>query len=136
MRAISTHDERGGAVLDALVLGVLAVDGVLLAAFGMMFNPLYSGQVPVPMGALFTILIMPWLVGRAAEIDPRRWVSATPLLAWAVTIGGVGLTGPGGDVLLPATWQSLLLCVAGLGSGLYALRRADSERADSGYGGA
>lgn len=128
---MSARGERGGAVLDALALGVLAVNGVLLAVFGLVFNPLYRGAVPVPMGAMLTILVMPWLVWQAAEIDPRRWVSVTPLLAWAVTIAGMGLTGPGGDVLLPATWQSLLLCVAGLGAGLYALRRADS-----GYGGA
>jgi hypothetical protein len=116
---------RGGAVVDGLALGVLAADGALLGAFGMVFNPLYNGTVPVPMGALLTVLLLPWLVRRAAEIDPRRWAAAAPLLAWAVTVAGMGLAGPGGDVLLPATWQSLLLCAGGLFAGFVALRRAE-----------
>jgi hypothetical protein len=35
----------------------------------------------------------------------------------------LGFAGPGGDVLLPTTWQSLLLLVAGVLSGLVRTRR-------------
>lgn len=113
--------------LDRAVIVVLVVDGVLVALFGTLFNPLYYGSVPLPMGAILTILIMPWLVTRAAEIDPRRWVAAAPLLAWAVTIGVLGVVSPGGDILLPATWQTLLLCGGGLAAGFVGLRRAGAD---------
>ena len=45
--------------------------------------------------------------------------AAAPLSAWAVTIGVLGLAGPGGDVLLPVTWPTLLLLFGGLGAGLW-----------------
>lgn len=118
---------RGAGILDALPLGVLTLDGALLGVFGLMFNPIHVGTVALPVGALFTVLILPWLVGRAAEVDPRRLPSAAPLLAWAVTLGVVGFLGPGGDVLLPGTWQSLLLCAGGLTAGFVGLRRAGAQ---------
>jgi hypothetical protein len=74
------------------------------------------------MGAVLSALILPWLVARAAEIDSRTAVAAAPLLAWLLVVVVIGLWGPGGDVLLPATWQSLLLLGGGVGSGLWALR--------------
>jgi hypothetical protein len=39
----------------------------------------------------------------------------------------LGLAGPGGDVMLPETWQSLLLLVAALLAGLLTLRRVLDE---------
>lgn len=108
--------------MRAAVLGLLTLDGALLGAFGLAFTPLYSGGVPVPMGALFSILVLPWLVSRAGEIDPRPVPAAAPIAAWLVTVSVLGLTGPGGDVMLPETWQSLLLFAGGLGAGLWALR--------------
>lgn len=127
---MSAQDEpgRGSGFAAALGVGVLALDGALLAVFGPLFNPLYRGALPLPMGALLTILVMPWLVGQAAEIDPRRWAAAAPLLAWAVTIPVVGFAGPGGDVLLPDTWQTLLLCAGGLAAGVFGLWRAGAQR--------
>ncbi len=109
---------------DAAVLGLLTFDGALLGAFGLGFTPLYSGGVPVPAGALLTILILPWLVTRAAEIDPRPGLAGSPLIAWVAVIIVLGFTGPGGGILLPATWQSSLLVVGGLAAGLLALYRA------------
>lgn len=108
---------------DVAVLGLLAFDGALLGAFGLAFTPLHTGGVPVPMGALLTILILPWLVSRAGEIDPRPALAGAPIIAWLVVIFVLGLTGPGGDALLPTTWQSLLLFGGGLAAGLLALRR-------------
>lgn len=110
------------------LLGLLAFDGALLGAFGLVFTPLYTNGVPVPMGAVLTVLILPWLVRRAGEVDVRPGRAGAPLLVWGVTVVVLGLLGPGGDVLLPPTWQSLLLVLGGLGVGLWALRQVlDTE---------
>jgi hypothetical protein len=106
---------------DGGLLALLVLDGILLAAAGVAFTPLYLGGVPAPLGALASVLLLPWLVQRAAEVDPRR--AAAPLVAWAITVGMLGLAGPGGDVLLPVTWPTLLLLFGGLGAGLWRLRR-------------
>ena len=116
-------------ISDNALLALLVVDGVLLGVFGLVFTPLHAGGLPVPIGALLSILVLPWLVRRAGEVDPRPGVAATPLTAWVLTVGVLGLTGPGGDVMLPLTWQSLLLVVGGTGAGLYALSRV----LDQGY---
>ncbi|HVH21060.1 MAG TPA: hypothetical protein VNA11_01250 [Pseudonocardia sp.] len=106
---------------DGGLIALLVLDGILLGAAGLAFTPLYFGPVPAPLGALASIVLLPFLVGRAAELDPR--FAATPLIAWAITVGLLGVAGPGGDVLLPVTWQSLLLMFGGLGAGLWRLRR-------------
>ena len=129
------------------LLALLAFDGLLLGAIGLVLTPMYVGGVPAPVGAALSIVTLPWLVLRAGERDPRPSVAGAPLLAWLLAVGGLGLGGPGGDVLLPATWQSLLLVFGGLFAGLLALRRVlvggagspagaqREERADGGHGG-
>lgn len=122
-------------VLDTPLLGLLTFDAALLGAFGLVFTPLYVGAVPLPMGALLSALILPWLVLRAGEIDPHAGVAGTPVLTWLLVVGVLGLTGPGDDVLLPPTWQSLVLVVGGLGTGLLAVRRVLTEEAGATGGG-
>lgn len=112
-----------------LLLALLLVDSALLAAGELMFQPLYLGAVPAPIGTLAVLLTMPWLVRSAALVAPTPGVAGSPVLIWLLVVGVLGLGGPGGDVLLPATWQSLLLIVAGLGAGLLTLRRV----LDAGY---
>jgi hypothetical protein len=104
-----------------LVLAVLVLDGALLGAFGLMFTPLYTGGIPVPMGAVLSFLVLPWLVTRAGEIDPRPALAGAPLTAWVLTIAVLVLFGPGGDELLIVDWPALAL-VAALLAGLWALR--------------
>lgn len=108
---------------DRGLLALLVLDAVLLAAAGLAFTPLYIGGVPAPLGALVSILLLPWLVRRAGELDDRRGFAAAPLSAWAITIGVLGLAGPGGDMLLPVTWPTLLLLFGGFAAGLWALSR-------------
>ena len=121
------------------LLGLLVVDGLLLGAIGLVLTPMYAGPVPAPVGALLSIAVLPWLVLRVGELDPRPGLAGAPVLAWLLAVGGLGLGGPGGDVLLPATWQSLLLVFGGLFAGLLALRKVlmggtawagEGERAD------
>ncbi|WP_300010242.1 hypothetical protein [Pseudonocardia sp.] len=104
-------------------LALLTFDGALLGAFGLAFTPMYAGGFPVPMGVVFTVLILPWLVLRAGEIDPRPAAAAAPLIAWFLVVAVLAVAGPGGDVMLPVTWQSGLLFLGGVGAGLWALRQ-------------
>jgi hypothetical protein len=104
------------------LFALLVVDAVLLGAFGLIFTPLYAGAVPLPLGALLSALVLPWLVLRCGELSRTPRAAGAPVLAWLVTIGVLGLVSPGGDVMLPQTWQSLLLIVSGLGTGLLAVR--------------
>ena len=104
-------------------LTLLVLNGVLIAAFGLVYNPMYWNGVAVPLGALFTLLVLPWLVLQAGDLDTRPAVAGAPLLAWVVTVGVLVLVAPGGDVLLPSgDWRSWLLIAAGLGGGLVAVR--------------
>ncbi|MHA6796581.1 hypothetical protein ACVGVM_24170 [Pseudonocardia bannensis] len=122
--------------MRVLVLALLSLDSAMLAALALMLQPSYIGWVPVPIGTVLVLLTMPWLVRRAAEQEASSGVAGAPVLVWIGVVGVLGFGGPGGDVLLPATWQSLLLIVSGLGSGLWTLRQvlhsgpatADDER--------
>jgi hypothetical protein len=115
------------------IIALLTFDGLLLGAFGLVFTPLFVGVVPVPMGAVLSILILPWLVLRAGEVDPRPPAAGAPLVAWFLAVVVLGLTGPGGDVMLPTQpstiWTALLLFFGGMGAGLWALRRVLNREA-------
>jgi hypothetical protein len=112
---------------EPALLALLILDGVLLGGFGLMFTPLYVNGVPAPMGIVLSVIVLPWLVRQAGEIIARPIAAATPLIAWVVTVVGLGLFGPGGDVMLRADVLSLLLLVGGLGAGLWALRGVMEE---------
>lgn len=107
---------------DAAVLAVLTFNGALLGAFSLAFTPMYVLGFPAPMGILFAVLILPWLITRAGEIDPRPAAAAAPLIAWFLVVVVLGLGGPGGDVMLPLSWQSGVLLLGGIVAGLWALR--------------
>ncbi|WP_233159132.1 hypothetical protein [Pseudonocardia sp. MH-G8] len=115
-------------VPGAALLVLLVVNGLLLGAFGLVFTPLYTSGIPLPMGAVLSILVLPWLVRRAGEIDGRPAVAGAPLTAWVVAVVVLGLFGPGGDAMLAANWQSLLLLAGGIGAGLWAVRAVLEER--------
>ena len=80
---------------DGPLLALLVLNGALLGAAGLAFTPLYLDGLPAPLGALASIAVLPWLVGRAGEIDPRTGWAAAPLTAWGITVGVLGVAGPG-----------------------------------------
>ena len=125
-------EHRGSGVLTPLGLALLVLDGALLGAFGVGFTPIFVAGVPVPMGVLFTVLVLPWLVLRAGELDRRTGVAALPLVAWFLVVAVLAVVAPGGDVMVPLWWQSGALLLGGVGTGLWALRQVQDEESGSG----
>lgn len=117
------------------MLGLLIVDAGLVGALGVAFTPLYLGGIPAPISVPLTVLILVWLVRRAAEIDPRPTRAAAPLIGWVITVVVLGFATPGRGGLLPPTWPSLLLLGGGLGAGLWALRQVVDSAYQRGDGG-
>ena len=114
------------AALEGGLLGLLLLDAILLAGIGLVLTPYYVGAALVPVGAVLVVLVLPWLVSRAAEIDPRPSVAGAPLWVWLLVTLVLGLWGPGGDAILPmaptTVWTSLVLVGGGLLAGVVTLR--------------
>ena len=106
------------------VLMVLILDAVVLAAVELLYLPLRIGAVPLPLTILLAAVSTPWLVRNAAALGGPAWTAAAPLVVWVVALLVFGVAGPGGDVLLPAYWRSLLLMAAGIFPGAVELGRA------------
>ncbi|HEX2131565.1 MAG TPA: hypothetical protein VHH15_08380 [Actinophytocola sp.] len=106
---------------DQVLLAVLVLDAAVLGVVELMFLPLSFdgyllpnlGGFPLPLMPLLAAVTTPWLVSVAGTLSPRLVVAAAPLAAWIVAVAGVGVFGPGGDVLLTADWRSLLLFACG-----------------------
>ena len=109
---------------------VLLVISLLLVAFELMFQMLYIGPVPVPLGTVIVVVSLPWLIHTTAtEILPTPAGAAAPLVVWFAAVLVLGFFGPGGDLLLPVNWESLLL-LAGAVTGVVSFRRALDRLAD------
>jgi hypothetical protein len=122
-------------IVARITLMVLAFDAVVLAAVELLYLPLRVGAVPFPVTILLAVMSTPWLVRRAAELGGSRSVAAVPLVVWLLTLGVLGVAGPGGDVLLPATWRSMLLLAGGLFPAAVVLGRALAHSSSGGVGG-
>lgn len=109
--------------MPVLLLAVVLVDAALVALLALLFQPLYAGPVPLPIGTLLVLALLPRLTSSATEVSAALPVAASPLLVWGIVTGVLGFGGPGDDLLLPGTWQSVLLLVAGTLAGLFSLRR-------------
>jgi hypothetical protein len=100
------------------LLGLLVLDAVLLALLEMFYLPLRlppeRGGWMLPLSIVLAAVSTPLLVGAAARLNDRLLVATAPLTAWVLTMGVIGLSGPGGDVVLPQDYRSLLLLAAGM----------------------
>ncbi|MDQ2881093.1 MAG: hypothetical protein M3Y48_07545 [Actinomycetota bacterium] len=110
-------------MIARITLVVLVFDAFALAAVELLYLPLRVGTVPLPITILLAALSTPWLVRSAAELGGPRLVAAIPLVVWVLTLGVLGLGGPGGDVLLPDGWRPALLLAAGLFPAAFLLGR-------------
>lgn len=94
-----------------LLLLLLAFDAVLLALLEVFFLPLRVGslgEIPLPVTALVGAVTTPWLVLTTAKLV-RPGLSFLPLAVWVIVVFVIGLTGPGGDLVLVQDWRALLL---------------------------
>ena len=109
--------------MRAVTLAAVLLASAVLALFELLIQPLYIGPVPVPLGTVLVLVTLPYLVLGAADVSTVPAVQGAPAAVWLVVVLVAGYAGPGGDVLLPPTWQTLVLLVAGLLAGLVPLRR-------------
>lgn len=91
-----------------LLLALLVVDTVLLAVLELFFLPLRIGVVPLPVTVVVGAVTTPWLVSTTAKLV-RPGLSWVPLAVWVVVVFGLGLLGPGGDLVLIQDWRALVL---------------------------
>lgn len=113
--------------MKALTLVAVLAASAALAVAELIYQPTYVGTVPAPLGTLLILGTMPAMIRGAATVAATPLVAGSPLVIWLVVVGVLGLAGPGGDVMLPQTWQSLLLLLAALLAGLLTLRRVLDE---------
>ena len=100
--------ERRLTLGHGLLLALLVFDTVLFALIELFFLPLRIGTVPVPVTVLVGAVSTPWLVSTTAKLV-RPGLSWVPLAVWVLVVFGVGLLGPGGDLVLIQDWRALLL---------------------------
>ena len=104
--------------IRAVVLALLAVDGVLSAIAGALLLPFYIGSIPLPISALISGLVNAALVWAAGRWTSSPRMAALPLWTWLLTVAVISIGGPGGDVILDGrgvlAYGALLLVVLGV----------------------
>lgn len=100
--------------LRAVVLTLLAVDGVISALVAAFFLPLRLGSIPFPISALISGALNVGLVWAAMKWTSSPRLAALPLWTWLATVAVLTLPGPGDDAVYSS--QSLLLLLIVLGA--------------------
>ena len=107
---LSPDDTRA---LRAVVLTLLAVDGIISAVLAAFFLSLRLGSVPFPISALLSGVLNTALVWAALQWTSSPRLAALPLWTWLATAAGLTFPGPGDDAVFSAMWALLLLIVVG-----------------------
>ena len=110
-----------------MVLGLLAVDGVLSALAGALLLPLYLGPVPFPVTAALSGLLNVALVWAAGHWTESKRMAALPLWTWLATVAILTLGGPGGDIVFGGSglmaYSAVIFLLLGALPTAYLLRR-------------
>ena len=97
---------------------LLAVDGVISAVAGALLLPFSIGAIPLPVSALVTGAVNAALVWAAMYWTDSPRLAALPLWTWLLTVAGLTLGGPGGDIIFGGSgvmaYSALLFIVAGV----------------------
>ncbi|EME63958.1 hypothetical protein [Amycolatopsis decaplanina] len=111
-----------------LLLALLTFDAFLLGLLELFFLPLRLdgivlpklGDAPMPVTVVLAVITTPLLVRTTAKVV-RPTFSVIPLLVWVLVVLGMGMAGPGGDLVLIQDWRALLLIGGGALPGALAL---------------
>lgn len=110
-----------------VVLGLLAVDGVLSAIMGAFLLPAHLGPIPFPVSALLSGLLNLALVWAADYWTGGGRLAGLPLWAWMATVAVLTLGGPGRDIIFGGSgimgFSLILLMVFGALPAAVLLRR-------------
>ena len=110
-----------------MVLGLLALDGVLCALAGALLLPLYLGRVPFPVSAVLSGALNAALVWAAGHWTDNPRLAGLPLWTWLATVAVLSLGGPGGDIVFGGpgimAYSVLLLMILGAAPAALVLRR-------------
>ena len=110
-----------------VMLGLLALDGVLSALAGALFLPVHLGPVPFPLSAVLSGALNAALVWAAAYWTDNPRLAGLPLWTWLATIAVLSLGGPGSDIVFGGRgimgYSVLLLIVLGALPAAALLRR-------------
>ena len=113
--------------IRAVVLALLAVDGVLSALAGALLLPLYIGTIPFPISGLLSGLVNAALVWAAGKWTKSARLTALPLWTWLLTVAVISMGGPGDDIILGGqgvlAYGALVLIVLGVVPPVWALWR-------------
>lgn len=119
------------AVLDRVVLALLVFDALLTLVLEILFLPLYVGSIAFPISAVLAGVVNVLLVFGARNVTERTGLRSLPLIAWCLGFVVLLVGGPGGDVLLAPSWQTLLLLIMGIAAPAWALGVIASKRVGS-----
>ena len=104
-------------MLRGVVLGLLAVDGVISAIMGGLFVQIRLGGVPFPVSALISGLVNALRVWAGLHWTASVRLAALSLWTWLLTVAAMTLTGRGGDVVFGGPgfdeWSAAVLLVLG-----------------------
>jgi hypothetical protein len=102
-RSVLIEGREADRAVRAVVLTLLAVDGVLCALASAFLLPLYIGRVPFPISALIAGVVNLYLVWAAMQWTTSMRLAAIPLLSWLAAVGTLTFGGPGGDIIFAGT---------------------------------
>ena len=121
-------DQRGlDSAARPVILGLLAIDGVICAFVAALFLPSYVGAIPFPISALIAGAVNLVLVWAAAQWTAETRLAALPLWTWLATVAVLTFGGPGNDVVFGGSgfraFYPILLIAVGAGPATWFLLR-------------
>ncbi|HEY2043232.1 MAG TPA: hypothetical protein VGH11_11210 [Jatrophihabitans sp.] len=105
--------------------------GVGAGVFETLLVPVRHGTTYIPISVVLAAITNALLIWLARQLNGSGAIAALPLIGWTIVFVVMGVTGPGGDVLVQAgnemQWIALAMVLVGLLSGIATLARTGSR---------